>query len=73
MVKMSNKNLKILATSLNAIDLTFEQERIKGLGCLTKIAYSVGVYGCNGFVFKGCDDKIYAVTKRTGAFWLYGL
>lgn len=73
MVKMSKKGLKTLATSLNAVDLTHDCERRKGLGHLTKIAYSVGVYGCNGFILKSDNYKLYIVAERSTALLIYGI
>lgn len=47
---MTKKALMSLARSLNAIDLTYDHEVRKGCECLTEVAYSAGVYGCNGCI-----------------------
>lgn len=73
MVKMSKKDLLHLAGSLDAIDVTYEYERRKGCERFTKVAYSEGKDGVNGFVFKGNDDKIYIISRRTAALWAFGL
>ena len=49
-----------------AIDVTaWNEEQLEALPHLDEIAYSVGVYGCNGKLFIGTDGKFYKITSRS--------
>ena len=49
-----------------AVDITaWTEKQLASLPDLEEIAYSVGVYGCNGKLFLGNDRKFYKITKRS--------
>lgn len=52
-----------------AIDVTNDSNAIKEP--FEKIAFSVGLYGCNGLLLRGHSGQLYAVTARTTAIFLY--
>lgn len=72
MARITKKALLSLARSLNAIDLTNDQAVRKGCKSLTEVAYSAGVYGCNGCVLKDQKGNFYVIKNRTSAIWVYG-
>ena len=50
----------------SAVDITaWSEEQLASLPDLEEIAYSVGVYGCNGKLFLGTDGKFYKITSRS--------
>ena len=72
MPKMTKKALLSLARNLNAIDLTYDHEVRKGCENLIEVAYSAGLYGCNGCILKDQDDKFYVIKDWMPALWMYG-
>lgn len=66
-MKVTKKEIK----GFNAIDITYStQDEIIKLkereGYFNEIAYSQGLYGCNGCVIQGNNTKqLYKVTSRT--------
>lgn len=72
MPRMTKKALLSLARNLNAIDLTYDHEVRKGCECLTEVAYSAGVDGWTGGIFKDQDGKFYVIKSRSSAFFVYG-
>lgn len=74
MKRMSKKALLSEARRLNAIDLTHDRDGCKkGRKHFTKIVYSEGVDGCcNAYILVDEYYKIYVITGRTNAFWIYG-
>ena len=49
-----------------AVDITtWSEEQLEALPHLDEIAYSVGVYGCNGKLFLGNNGKFYKITSRS--------
>ena len=72
MARMTKKALLSLASSLNAIDLTYDHEVRKGCENLIEVAYSAGMYGCTGSILKDQDGKFYVIKDRTSALWVYG-
>lgn len=75
MKKATLKQLKTYVATGAAIDLTRKEfdeidtirDTERGFDC---IAYSAGVNGCNGALFKGnASGKLYVVTARTTALF----
>lgn len=65
-MKTSKKELLAYASSINAIDINkWSFEEIEALRkneeYLEKIAYSVGIYGINAYLFQGHKTKRYYV------------
>ena len=62
MLKTTQKEIK----KFHAIDITtWREEKTKELPHLEEIAYSIGLYGCNGKLFYGTDGKFYKITSRS--------
>lgn len=72
MAKMTKKALLSLARNLNAIDLTYDHEVRKGCENLIEVAYSAGVDGWTGGIFKNQDGKFFVIKSRSSAFFVYG-
>ena len=72
MPRMTKKALLSLARSLNATDLTYDHEVRKGCENLIEVAYSAGVDGWTGGIFKDQDGKLYVIKSRSSAFFVYG-
>lgn len=59
----------------NAIDVTYYRnddlyKLEKEEAPFKDIAYSMGVYGCNGFIIQGKSGTYYKVTSRTNALFI---
>ena len=62
MLKTTQKEIK----KFPAIDITaWRDEKLAELPRLEEIAYSIGVYGCSGKLFRGTDGKFYKITSRS--------
>lgn len=62
MLKTTQKEIK----KFPAVDITtWRDEKMQELPRLEEIAYSIGVYGCNGKLFHGTDGKFYKITSRS--------
>ena len=71
MEKYTIKQLKSLANSGAAIDVTNSISRSDIPEYYTQVGYASGMYGCNGMLLKGCNTgKLYAVTGRTTAIYI---
>jgi len=62
MRKMTLKEIKGYITSGIAKNVTWEKDIPS---CYDKVAYSTGIYGINGGVYKDEHGNFYAITKRT--------
>ncbi len=77
MEKYTQKHLRSLVNSGAAIDLTnadnADRDRIMAEeGWLKQIGYAAGMYGCSGLLFVGMNSgKLYAVTSRTSAIYIF--
>ncbi len=61
MLKVTQKEIK----EFLAVDITtWSSEKLAELPNVKEIAYSIGVYGCNGKLFHGVDGKFYKITCR---------
>lgn len=62
MLKVAQKEIK----NFPATDITtWGEEKLAELPRLEEIAYSIGVYGCNGKLFHGTDGEFYKITSRS--------
>ena len=62
MLKVTQKKIK----EFPAVDITtWGEEELGALPGLEEVAYSIGVYGCNGKLFHGTDGKFYKITSRS--------
>lgn len=71
MEKYTQKQLRALVASGAAKDITLSNSRSDIPESYTQIGYSFGVYGCNGMLFKGTSDQLYAITSRTMAIYIF--
>ena len=72
MERFTQRELKRLAAIGAAIDVTSAHDRKDVPESLTQIGYSAGVNGCNGMLLRGDSGRLYVITKRTPALWLFG-
>lgn len=62
MLKVTQKEIK----NFPAIDVTtWSDEKLAELPSVEEVAYSVGVYGCNGKLLHGTDGEFYKITSRS--------
>ena len=77
MIKYTQKQLRQMVAQGIATDVTRyhtkeADELRKSEKWLRQIGFSYGVYGCNGMLLKGeATGKLYAVTARTSAIYLF--
>ena len=71
MEKYTIKQLKDLVKQGVAIDVTNAHKRTEIPERYTQVGYASGIYGCNGMLLKGESGKLYAVTSRTTAIYLF--
>ena len=63
------KNLVAIGGAKSADNLT--QKQMDVLRPVERLAYSRGVYGANGLLFRGADSALYAVTGRNSALFYF--
>ena len=69
---MTQKELRRLVRIGAAVDVTNAGDRgVIPEEYYTQIGYSHGIYGCNGKLFKGKSGKLYAITSRTQAIYIF--
>lgn len=62
MLKVTQKEIK----DFPAIDVTtWNEAKLAELPSVEEIAYSIGMYGCNGKLLHGTDGKFYKITSRS--------
>ena len=77
MVKFTQRQLKDLVRYGYAWDISDADNSdywsiVNHEGNIKHIGYSCGTYGCNGLLLQGCKTgKLYAITKRTTAIFLF--
>lgn len=71
MERYTQKQLKSLVRAGIAIDVTDASDRNAIPENYKQIGFSAGVYGCNGQLFRGESGKLYAVTSRTMAIYIF--
>ena len=78
MIKTTKTELKRLVKTGEAVDITHGDNTTRNEieateEYLSQIAYCSGVYGCNGMLLKGHKTgKLYAITDRTTAIYIFG-
>jgi hypothetical protein len=78
MTKFTQKQLKEMVKSGIAEDIsrgtnTTRNELESVEGWLSQVGYASGVYGCSGMLLKGQNTgKLYAITSRTQAIYVFG-
>ena len=76
MIRTTQKEIKKLAARYTDITHCNNNDRdviIAREGWLDQIAYSAGVYGCNGVVYRGNNTgEIYVIADRTSALYIFG-
>ena len=78
MTKFTQRQLKDMVYYGSALDISDAKQSdywaLKNEeGNFERIGYSCGTYGCNGLLLRGCETgKLYAITKRTTAIYLFG-
>ena len=71
MEKYTIKQLKDLVKHGVATDVTFANKSTDIPERYAQIGYASGLYGCNGMLLKGESGKLYAVTSRTTAIYIF--
>lgn len=62
MLKVTQKEIK----DFPAVDITtWNDEKLAALAGVEEIAYSIGVYGCNGKLLHGTNGEFYKITSRS--------
>lgn len=78
MTRFTQRQLKDMVYYGSALDVTHatqsDYHALKNEeGGFDRIGYSSGTYGCNGLLLRGWETgKLYAITKRTTAIYLFG-
>lgn len=77
MMKVTQKELRSMARVPYCEDITHAREEdyqriMKEEIWLETIAYSAGMYGCSGRLYRGHNTgKMYVITSRTSAIFLF--
>ena len=71
MKKYTLKELKRLISIGAAKDVTHSRMRSDIPEPYTKIGYSCGIYGCNGMLLQGESGRLYAITARSAALFMF--
>lgn len=71
MERYTQKQLKALVKSGAAIDITNARSREAIPGSYSQIGYASGMYGCNGMLLKDDAGRLYAITSRTTAIYIF--
>ncbi len=77
MMRVTQKELRNMAHQSYCEDITHGHEKdyhriMKEEGWLDPVAYSTGMYGTNGRLYRGHNTgKMYVITSRTSAIFLF--
>ena len=76
MERYTQKQLKALVNEgiAESIDFTtndYRKEIEENHGYLTQIGYAAGAHGCSGGLLKARDGKLFAITSRNKAIYIY--
>ena len=76
MKRYTQKELKELvrlcaAESLNGTDNEYRRKIEAENGYSSQIGYAAGVYGCSGALLKASNGKLFAITCRCQAIYIY--
>lgn len=70
--KMKHKEIENLVKLGVAINITSDPTPMDSEKSYEKIAYSMGVNGSNGALFRGKSGRLYAITRRNTILAQYG-
>lgn len=70
--KMKHKEIENLVKLGMAVNITNDPAPMDFEKSYEKIAYSMGVNGSNGALFRGKSGKLYAITRRNSVLAQYG-
>lgn len=70
--KMKHKEIENLVKLGVAINITSDPTPMGSEKSYEKVAYSMGVNGSNGALFRGESGKLYAITRRNSVLAQYG-
>ncbi len=71
MERYTQKQLRALVASGAAEDVTHAHDlSVIGEG-YRQIGYARSIYGCGGMLLQGASGKLYAVTSRTSAIYIF--
>lgn len=70
--KVNHKEIENLVKLGVAVDITNDPAPMESEKSYEKVAYSMGVYGSNGALFRGKSGKLYAITRRNSVLAQYG-
>jgi hypothetical protein len=71
MEKYTLKELKRLISTGAAKDVTHSSLRSDIPEPYTQIGYSCNLYGCNGMLLQGESGRLYAITARSPALFMF--
>lgn len=71
MEKYTLKELKRLISTGAAKDITHSNTRSDVPESYTQIGYSCGTYDCNGKLLQGESGRLYAITARSPALFMF--
>ena len=76
MKRYTNKELKNLvelglAENLDFTDSEYKNKIEKENGYLNQIGYAAGAYGCSGGLLRAQNGKLFAITCRCQAIYIY--
>ena len=71
MEKLTIKEIRKLVEKGLAVDITNGRDRKDIPERYDLIGYALGLYGVNAKLFKGESGKLYAITKRTTALYIF--
>lgn len=71
MEKYTQKQLRGLVASGAAKDVTLARSREDIPESYKQVGYAAGIYGCNGMLLQGDSGRLYAVTSRTSAIYIF--
>lgn len=72
MKRYTQKELKSYVKLGLAVDITTAHDFSAIPERYDKIGYSSGIYGGNGLLLRGESGKLYAITNRTTALFIFG-
>lgn len=70
--KVTHKEIENLVKLGAAVNVTNDPAPLESEKYYTKIAYSMGVNGSNGALFRGESGRLYAIIQRNSVLAQYG-
>lgn len=71
MTKYTQRQLKSMVRDGIAEDVTNATDRTAIPESYTQVGYAESIYGCGGMLLKGDSGRLYAITSRTMAIYLF--